>query len=71
MSMCLLPGGWKENWDDAPKFFALKAGKGHIRERSRSLRADKITKAMKSMPDKIAKYRQVRLLSNFHIYTIL
>lgn len=36
----------------------LKPNKGHLRERTRQKRADKITTAMAGMPDRIAKYEQ-------------
>jgi hypothetical protein len=46
-------------WDLAPKVGLLKPNKGHLRERTRPARFEKITKAMASMPDKILKLEQV------------
>lgn len=51
-------GGWLPEWDTPRKIYPLRPMKGHERERSRPARADKITKAMQGMDDKIAKYRQ-------------
>ncbi len=38
--------------------FVYRAHKGHLRERTRQARADKITKAMNEMPSKLEKYQQ-------------
>eukprot|EP01035_Chromulina_nebulosa_P018088 gene18088-23736_t len=51
-------GGWKPEWDEPKKIALIKPQKGHLRERTREARAAKITKAMKGMPDRVAKYRQ-------------
>jgi hypothetical protein len=51
-------GGWLPEWDTPRKIYPLRPMKMHSRERSRPARADKITKAMQGMDDKIAKYRQ-------------
>ncbi|KAJ1392468.1 hypothetical protein B484DRAFT_459418 [Ochromonadaceae sp. CCMP2298] len=49
-------GGWDPAWDIPHKMFILKAERGHKRERTREVRAQKVTTAMEGMPDRIAKH---------------
>ena len=51
-------GGWDPVWDKVPKIYPLRPPKGHKRERTREERFQKINDAMKTMPEKIAKYRE-------------
>lgn len=52
-------GGWDPAWDkEEKKVYALRPYKGHIRDRTRAQRAEIITKAMKTMDDKLKKYEQ-------------
>lgn len=50
-------GGWDCAWDVPKSFHFIKPHRGHLRERTRPTRAAVITKAMASMPDKLAKMR--------------
>ena len=50
--------GWDPEWDEPRKMFMLKAPRGHLRDRKRPERAEKVTVAMKGMDDKIAKLEQ-------------
>jgi hypothetical protein len=43
--------------------FFLRPFKGHVRDRTRAERAAKITKALATVDDKIAKHRQVILIN--------
>jgi hypothetical protein len=49
-------GGWDPAWDVPRKIVPLRPHKGHLRERNRHERFQKVQNAMKAMPDKIAKY---------------
>ena len=51
-------GGWDPLWDKPKKVFMLRPFKGHLRERDRSIRANKITTAMKAMPERFLKHKQ-------------
>lgn len=53
-----LEGGWNPQWDVPQQFYGLRPHRGHLRERTRQRRFDKIEDAMKAMPDKIDKYKQ-------------
>lgn len=54
----IILGGWLPEWDNVRKTYALRPEKGHLRDRNRAERAEKITKAMKGMPDRITKYEK-------------
>lgn len=59
MSFIYNIGGWDPSWEKRKRIYLVKPFKGHIRDRTRASRAEKITNAMKAMPDRIAKYKQV------------
>jgi hypothetical protein len=48
-------GGWDPEWDSTRKMFLLKPYKGHLRDRNRPDRANKITTAMEGMPERVAQ----------------
>lgn len=50
--------GWDPEWDAPRKLFMLKSPRGHLRDRKRPERAEKVTISMKGMDDKIAKLQQ-------------
>jgi hypothetical protein len=50
-------GGWLEEWDRVRKVTIPRSPKGHIRDRTRQNRADKITRAMEGMPKKLADHK--------------
>jgi hypothetical protein len=53
--------GWDPEWDVPRKMFMLRAPRGHLRDRKRPERAEKVTQAMKGMDDRIATLqREVR-----------
>jgi hypothetical protein len=56
-SFCPQFGGWLEEWDNQRKVFMPRVPKGHIRERNRERRADKITRAMAEQPKKLAAHQ--------------
>ena len=47
-------GGWNPEWDKLPKMYMLRPFKGHIRERNRETRAQKVSTAMEGMPERLA-----------------
>ena len=51
-------GGWDPEWDKKPKIYMLRPFKGHVRERNRDTRANKVTTAMEGMPDRIANLQK-------------
>ena len=51
-------GGWDPAWDSYKRVTMARPYKGHARERTRPERADRITRAMEAMPDRLAKYAQ-------------
>ena len=58
-SFCKETGvGWDSEWDQPRKMFLLRAPRGHLRDRKRPERAEKVTLAMKGMDDKVAKLEQ-------------
>ena len=50
--------GWDPEWDTPRKMFMIKAPRGHLRDRKRPERAEKVTIAMKGMEDRFAKLEQ-------------
>lgn len=52
-SFCPQFGGWLTEWDVQKKVFLPRAGKGHLRERNREQRADKITRALGESDKKV------------------
>lgn len=50
--------GWDPEWDTPRKMFILKAPRGHLRERRRPERADKVTQAMAGMEERVSKLAQ-------------
>ena len=57
-SFCQHFGGWLEEWDVQKKVFMPRANRGHLRERNRAQRADKITRAMTEQTKKVEAYRE-------------
>ena len=57
-SFCPQFGGWLEEWDTPRKTYLYRVPKGHLRDRNREKRADKITKALDEMPKKIEAYEK-------------
>ena len=57
-SFCQHFGGWLEEWDVQKKTFMPRASRGHLRERNRAQRAEKITRAMKEQSKKVELYRE-------------
>ena len=53
-------GGWIPEWDIPRKMFMARPLKGHKNERTRAARADKITKALEGMDEKIAAHKLER-----------
>ncbi len=47
-------GGWDPEWDKQPKMYMMRPFKGHLRERNRESRAQKVSTAMEGMPERLA-----------------
>ena len=51
-------GGWDPEWDEPKGIHIMRPHRGHLRERTRNDRVEKIDKAMQGMPDRLDKYKK-------------
>uniref|UniRef100_A0A7S2UWN1 Large ribosomal subunit protein mL59 domain-containing protein n=1 Tax=Fibrocapsa japonica TaxID=94617 RepID=A0A7S2UWN1_9STRA len=52
--------GWDPAWDKPKAVWIMRPPKGHLRQRDRQQRFEKIEKALAEAPEKIQKYKQAR-----------